>query len=926
MNQDSPPPKSDLAEKLTDGFIKLLVTGGGGSALYFLFVDELPKAAIAGAVAGAIAFGTGLFNSYSKRFEQTLQEKAAVQAEKDASVLADSISYIRERIWLRLSGFRNQYLQCLKTNCAAIEIEGFENLPTLDLAKVFVPLRTESERDPFGAASSKTSKQIWDFLPGRSRSAGNNPYRKLLIVAGPGYGKTTLLRHLALMYITSGYRQFQVSQLLPVPLRLRDVYRQIQNERQPDLPALIAGHIHNSPEFPGLKPNQLWFSQQLQRGRCLVMLDGLDEVAEGQRQTVRQWANWQMKAYPQNQFILTSRPHGIEPQPDESEFVSVEASRLKIIPFNPDQKERFVRQWYLTYKDAQWSSLWRQNQVKPRDQRLSRKLLADKIRKDAAIAASDLLRELTSNPALNDLARNPLLITLIVRNYQADLVLAERREDLYKQMCNLLLGRRPQKKETRLTLRAPDNQTVLQVLALELMHQDSTRFAPATGAAWIADRLAQCSQETSLTPEKFLKEIHDIAGLFAGEEGEQYEFVHKTFQEYLAALEIKAQGQETVLFEKFHNPNWAETIRFYAALVADATPSIEAALENPTADALTLAYRIVQDGSKVDAAVRDRLEKAIVDAERHAQTAARPAGSSDTSSRAETVVETESQSSDLAAAVRLNQRFRQLTPINEQTALDPTGITWGEYQLFLEDQATGQFHSQAEPIGIPAGQENQYAIGISWQDARWFCAWLATQANLQPEEGAYFYHLPTEVEVQQVASAGNWIPFTDSQQKQGDVLQVVRMQLSDRYKALLNYLANGRWKEADKETDRVMLEVTGQTDRGYLLVEDIEKFPCEDLRTINQLWVNFSGGRFGFSVQRDIYVDVGGQLDGQYNKGDFEKFSDRVKWRVGGYYLDFDQLTYDLTGAPGHLPAVGHLRGAVGWLSSLVQRLVNCSI
>ena len=66
--QSSPPPKPDFSEKLTDALIKLLVVGSGGSTLYFLYINELPKAAIAGAIAvvsGLLgSFGVGLQLEY----------------------------------------------------------------------------------------------------------------------------------------------------------------------------------------------------------------------------------------------------------------------------------------------------------------------------------------------------------------------------------------------------------------------------------------------------------------------------------------------------------------------------------------------------------------------------------------------------------------------------------------------------------------------------------------------------------------------------------------------------------------------------------------------------------------------------------------------------------------------------------------------
>ncbi|MFM6271628.1 MAG: GUN4 domain-containing protein, partial [Dolichospermum sp.] len=72
------------------------------------------------------------------------------------------------------------------------------------------------------------------------------------------------------------------------------------------------------------------------------------------------------------------------------------------------------------------------------------------------------------------------------------------------------------------------------------------------------------------------------------------------------------------------------------------------------------------------------------------------------------------------------------------------------------------------------------------------------------------------------------------------------------YRKLRDLLKAGKWKEADEETLRVMLAVARERE-GWLNVESIDNFPCADLRTIDQLWVKYSDGRFGFSVQKRIY-------------------------------------------------------------------------
>ena len=119
------------------------------------------------------------------------------------------------------------------------------------------------------------------------------------------------------------------------------------------------------------------------------------------------------------------------------------------------------------------------------------------------------------------------------------------------------------------------------------------------------------------------------------------------------------------------------------------------------------------------------------------------------------------------------------------------------------------------------------------------------------------------------------------------------------YSRLRNLLAAEKWKEADQETSNVMLQAAGQK-QGWLDTDDINKFPCEDLRTINQLWLYFSDGKFGFSVQKEIYLSLGGTRD--YDQKIWEKFGDRVGWRKGGEWLDYYDLNFDKTAQEAHLP------------------------
>jgi hypothetical protein len=85
-----------------------------------------------------------------------------------------------------------------------------------------------------------------------------------------------------------------------------------------------------------------------------------------------------------------------------------------------------------------------------------------------------------------------------------------------------------------------------------------------------------------------------------------------------------------------------------------------------------------------------------------------------------------------------------------------------------------------------------------------------------------------------------------------------------RYAQLEQYMVAGDWKEADMYNYRLMIQVLGKRYGHYFTAEELITFPCADLLRIDGLWVLYSQGRFGFSVQKEIYVCCGGELDGEY--------------------------------------------------------------
>ena len=103
------------------------------------------------------------------------------------------------------------------------------------------------------------------------------------------------------------------------------------------------------------------------------------------------------------------------------------------------------------------------------------------------------------------------------------------------------------------------------------------------------------------------------------------------------------------------------------------------------------------------------------------------------------------------------------------------------------------------------------------------------------------------------------------------------------YTKLRDLLAAGNWKEADEETGRVILKVAGRESEGWLRYEDAENFSCQDLGKIDKLWVIYSNGKFGFSVQKQILKSLGGTRIPDQQVWDL--FGDQVGWRKEGKWL-----------------------------------------
>ncbi len=121
------------------------------------------------------------------------------------------------------------------------------------------------------------------------------------------------------------------------------------------------------------------------------------------------------------------------------------------------------------------------------------------------------------------------------------------------------------------------------------------------------------------------------------------------------------------------------------------------------------------------------------------------------------------------------------------------------------------------------------------------------------------------------------------------------------YRKLHGLLAAHKFQEADLETWRVMLEISNRKAHQGLSIFSLRQFPIEDLLAIDRLWGLLSNGRFGFSVQNQIFKRAGGSEIFDYHI--WQEFGQTVGWCDGENWRSYLQLTFNIDAPKGHFPA-----------------------
>lgn len=344
---------------------------------------------------------------------------------------------------------------------------------------------------------------------------------RVLLRGEAGSGKTTLIQQLAV----SAGREGGGADVVPYVLPLRTLSR-----HEAPLPA--AKDFLAATSLKGQAPEG-WEDRVLRAGRGLVLVDGIDEIPEGERARARDWLVDLFAAYPGNRWLVTSRPSAVR----QDWLAGEEFAELALVPMNRAAVAAFVTRWHAAAEAGEHL----------RDQ---------------------LLESLATKPELARLATNPLLCGLICALHRERRgFLPSGRRELYTAALSMLLYRRDRERELRLPELAEEPQLqLLQRLAYWLIRNGRTQISRKRAEELIAAALpavpaAQVLGDAPAVLQHFLERT----GLLRAPTEDTLEFVHRTFQDFLGARAALDEGGLGELTRHADDDQWEDVIRMAVA-------------------------------------------------------------------------------------------------------------------------------------------------------------------------------------------------------------------------------------------------------------------------------------------------------------------------------------------------------------------------
>ncbi|MEV5841505.1 NACHT domain-containing protein [Streptomyces sp. NPDC051985] len=499
------------------------------------------------------------FTRRSTFVARTLVEQTRAQAELIAKI--DELLARTPRPDARDTAFERRYRSYVAERHNHITIYGIDLRDSPDRWPLEVAyLSLEATAADEGPAPGDTS--VTRRLPAEEALRAHD---RVLLRGDAGSGKTTLVQWLAVTAAREGAH-------IPYVLPLRTLIRGASAFPAPAAFLTAVGSPLSAPEG--------WAERVLAAGRALVLVDGLDEIPDADRNRARDWLSSLLHAFPGNRWLLTSRPTAVR-----SDWLAPEGfGELALAPMRRADVATFVHRWHTAARAPEFEG--------------------------------PLLDSLRTKRDLARLATNPLMCGLICALHRERRgYLPTGRKELYDAALAMLLTRRDRERGMgsvdEVELGEETQLELLQRLAYALVLSGRTEMELETAEAIVDRCLPSVALPGGWDAPTVLRTLLLRSGTVRRPAEGVLDFVHRTFQDYLGARYAVEEGHLDVLAGHADDTQWEDVIRM---AVAHARPRERAALlrqllarDVPRLTLLALAC--LEHAAALDAGVRAEVER-----------------------------------------------------------------------------------------------------------------------------------------------------------------------------------------------------------------------------------------------------------------------------------------------------------------------------
>lgn len=489
--------------------------------------------------------------------------------------------------------YRRSHFELLQPQVGTVKILGMQQ--PIELHKIYHPTLVSTD------IRRRIYKPEWGKVEGAEKRQNNGESKnteygdayveqnkRVVVLGGPGAGKTTFLRFLALAFLdkTIFKRSKLKHSLLPIYIHLPTFAR----DRQYLLDAIADPLVHRTEESA-----RTFYRRLLEVGSCIVLLDSLDEVPGETLPGVLQQISEFCSQYPNAKVVISCRTADYHQVLQG--FSEVEVARLK-----PEAANAIVRAWFSNDSEK----------------------------------GERLISMLEQDKAVATMTETPLLLGLLCIQYRNDLALPKRKTELYRRCVDALLRdwdtTRGFRRDSQYSLLSDDRKEGIfeKIAASGFSRGIEYEYSAPALLATIADTIERFGISGN-DASGILLEMERHHGIIEKCSAETYQFSHATMHEYFAARYFVATRQElTIAKAHFDDERWHTTIAFMSAILHDPSQLLEFLIEKSSTEKfqyyptfakrlthLLLLYRCMSMGPAIPIPLRRRICEHLVQSQIH---------------------------------------------------------------------------------------------------------------------------------------------------------------------------------------------------------------------------------------------------------------------------------------------------------------------